>query len=609
MTLEQVAQLIHPGTKTAKAGGSRLNIQCIAHEDRTPSLTIWHDVRGKLAFNCHAGCTHDQIVDRLPPEALDYARSTWGVEATVVQFPTTKHNPQPPQEVKPNGEIHYPYATEDGEIAYVVVRAPGKRIYQMHHQKGHLVNGRGSHPLIPYRLPDVIRANELGDTIYIVEGEKDADNLARLGFTATTNPGGAGKWTEELSAWLAGAHVVIIPDNDQPGREHALDVSLKLDQIAESVKIVHLPDLPDKGDISDWIEAGGTTEELEQIVREAQQDELDEWTPLNLGPIVDGDTEHLDPPPSVLERKDGTCLLYARELNWMSGEPESGKSWIAQVATAQELIKGHQVTYIDFEDTPGRIVKRFVGLGVPAKAIKTLLHYVRPSIASTDAQIARLCSEARSSSLAVIDGVTDLHIIHGKDPETNRDVAEIVQRILRPLADAGPAVLPIDHVTKNKETRSRYAIGGQHKLAAVRGASYGVEVRQPFGKGERGEAFLYIFKDRPGHIRGRHTLPVLSKHLAGVFVLDSSNGGEEYHINPPGYIEQARSFERYQMVQAFVREHPQSNVTAIREGIDGIGNDSVRGLLDEMEARGLLVNKGSANRPLYEIGESLVTIG
>jgi len=99
-----------------------------------------------------------------------------------------------------------------------------------------------------------------------VEGERDADNLARLGVAATTNPGGAGKWRPEYSEPLRDRDVVILPDNDEPGRKHAQQVEQRLKGIAASVRSVRIPGLPEKGDVSDYLAEGGTVEELRAIV-------------------------------------------------------------------------------------------------------------------------------------------------------------------------------------------------------------------------------------------------------------------------------------------------------------------------------------------------------
>jgi putative DNA primase/helicase len=111
----------------------------------------------------------------------------------------------------------------------------------------------------------VRRAIREGLRVWLVEGEKDADALYSLGFTATTNAGGAGKWQPTYTQALAGADVVILPDNDEPGRKHATDVAARLRPVAASVRVLELPGLPPKGDVSDWIATVGTRERLERL--------------------------------------------------------------------------------------------------------------------------------------------------------------------------------------------------------------------------------------------------------------------------------------------------------------------------------------------------------
>jgi putative DNA primase/helicase len=94
-------------------------------------------------------------------------------------------------------------------------------------------------------------------TVFVVEGEKDADRLAALGLVATTSAMGAGKWRDEYAEALKGRHVVVIPDNDRPGREHADDIVKSLLGTAASVRLMPL-EVPEKGDVSDWLDAGHT---------------------------------------------------------------------------------------------------------------------------------------------------------------------------------------------------------------------------------------------------------------------------------------------------------------------------------------------------------------
>ena len=108
-----------------------------------------------------------------------------------------------------------------------------------------------------YRLPEVLKAEE----VLIVEGEKDAETVAALGFTVTTSPMGAKKWRPEYSDSLKGKDVVLIPDNDNEGREHMTQVGSALRNIARSIKWLDLPGLPSKGDVSDWVATFSTKEE------------------------------------------------------------------------------------------------------------------------------------------------------------------------------------------------------------------------------------------------------------------------------------------------------------------------------------------------------------
>lgn len=122
---------------------------------------------------------------------------------------------------------------------------------------------------VPYRLPELIEAIGQDRQIFVVEGERDADNLAALGVPTTTNARGAGKWSSEQSDYFDGARVVIIPDNDEPGRRHADGVGAALFGRAADVRLLELPELPPKGDVSDWLTGGGTVEKLYELAAAA----------------------------------------------------------------------------------------------------------------------------------------------------------------------------------------------------------------------------------------------------------------------------------------------------------------------------------------------------
>lgn len=124
-----------------------------------------------------------------------------------------------------------------------------------------------------YRLPQLIAADN-STIVFICEGPKDCESLVKLGFVATCNPGGAGKWATEYSAFLRARSVVILPDCDKAGDGHERVVRKNLTGVAASVTTVRLPGLvhgsKTRKDATDWIDAGGTRDELIELVREAR---------------------------------------------------------------------------------------------------------------------------------------------------------------------------------------------------------------------------------------------------------------------------------------------------------------------------------------------------
>jgi hypothetical protein len=148
------------------------------------------------------------------------------------------------------------------KIAKYVLANKKKSFPQYHLENGQWVKGKPEGPAIPYRLPELLAAPP-NATVEIGEGEKDADNLAKLGLIATTNPGGAGKWTPDLNKWFTGfARANIYEDNDEPGRKHAAKVARELCSGVPDVRIITFRELPEHGDVSDWLETGKTREDL-----------------------------------------------------------------------------------------------------------------------------------------------------------------------------------------------------------------------------------------------------------------------------------------------------------------------------------------------------------
>jgi hypothetical protein len=154
----------------------------------------------------------------------------------------------------------YNYEDRDGTLLYQVLRYEPKTFRQRR------PNGNGGwiwkleDRRVPYRWPELLRYLE--GTVFVCEGEKDADNVAALALCATTIAGG--KWTAECVEALAGRDVIILQDNDDPGRKKALETAGLLQGSAKTVRVVSLPGLPPSGDVSDWLDMGHSQEELVQ---------------------------------------------------------------------------------------------------------------------------------------------------------------------------------------------------------------------------------------------------------------------------------------------------------------------------------------------------------
>ncbi len=245
--------------KGVKPCGDGWQAYCPSHDDQRQSLHVSEGEDGRILAYCHAGCSVNDICQALGIELKDLFPQKLKVHAGGKSPIVAAYN----------------YCDANRNLLFQVCRTADKRFFQRRPDgKGGWINGLGDVKPVLYRLPEVLQAVKQGETIFIPEGEKDVDNLARLGLAATCNPMGAGKWRDHYSEHLRGAKVVILPDNDEPGRKHAQQAAKSLYGKAASVKVLELPGLPEKGDISDWLAAGGTREELLELAAEAP-----EWEP------------------------------------------------------------------------------------------------------------------------------------------------------------------------------------------------------------------------------------------------------------------------------------------------------------------------------------------
>lgn len=316
------------------------------------------------------------------------------------------------------------------------------------------------------------------------------------------------------------------------------------------------------------------------------------WTPVDLEAALAGD--ELDPPPTILPRSDGPCLIYPGAVHTISGEPASGKTWIALQATVIELAAGNHVMYVDFEDRATRVVGRLLQLGAKPDEIRSQFHYIRPHEALDDAGRAALTTTAAGSTLAVLDGVTEAMTLHGLDLSANPDIAQFYALLPRWIADLGPAAVLIDHVIKDDDKRGKWSIGGQHKLAGLDGAAYQVKSIEPFGRAKRGTAVITVAKDRPGYVE-EHA----AGRTVGNFTLDATDPNITIAtLDPPrtvpaedaGFFEPTRIMEK---VSRYVEANPHASKNMIENAVTGKGT-IIRLALDILTNREYLLAQSGA---------------
>lgn len=258
---------------------------CPCHSDRKASLSINYDEKtNKTLLFCHAGCDTKSV--------LDAVGLTFGDLGSNVN-----------RSNEPGIENIYPYVDEQGNLLFEKIRYKDKNFSQRRYVNGHIIWGLsagvytetfpGSNNYSPkdrpgaksitlqeqnkvlYNLPRLIDAITKGYPVYIVEGEKDVNTMAKLGLVATTAPSGAGKggkkWLDSYSEYFKSASVIIMPDNDEPGQDYAKKIQSSLRNYAHATKIITISDKP-KGDITDWINEGHDIRELKEIIDKASWD-------------------------------------------------------------------------------------------------------------------------------------------------------------------------------------------------------------------------------------------------------------------------------------------------------------------------------------------------
>jgi putative DNA primase/helicase len=443
--------------KRVRRNGSGWQALCPAHADKNPSLSI--DVRNdKILVHCHAGCSQVAVLAALKIETHELFLDASDTKRIVAE---------------------YPYADEKCKLLFQVVRYEPKGFRQRRPdgKGGWHWNLNGVRRVL-YRLPEVLAEKSL----LICEGEKDVETARTASFTATCNPGGAGKWRDEYSDTLRGKHVCIIVDADAPGRKHAQQVAQSLVGKVESLKVIELPEAKDLGE---WVTRGGTREALLELIRNAA-----EWKPT---------AETSNPQASAVLR----CFsdIAAKPLRWLwpgriplgkltllIGDPGLGKS-VLTVDVASRVTRSASfpdgatcesgsIIFLSAEDDAADTIRpRLDAAGATVSRVHILeaVHVTltngslaeKPFNLETDiAALEGVLREHPDVRLIVIDPISAY--LGGVDSHSNAEVRGILAPLAALAARFGVAVLCVTHLRKSAGAAIYRAISSIAFAAAAR---------------------------------------------------------------------------------------------------------------------------------------------
>jgi hypothetical protein len=220
------------------------------------------------------------------------------------------------------------------------------------------------------------------------------------------------------------------------------------------------------------------------------------WRRVDLSDILAGDYAPVE--PALLLRTDNQPILYMGRVNGLFGESGAGKSWVGLLASAERVMAGEQVIYIDLEDHPPNIVARLRGIGVTVEAIAEHFIYVQPEGPATEADIAAIDAMCIDAALVVIDSLGEATALHGVEENHGDQYAMWNVRFARHWARIGPAVLTLDHIPKSEDAPTLFAVGTQRKKAAIDGILLRVDQVEAFDRTKAGRVKLTCAKDRNG---------------------------------------------------------------------------------------------------------------
>ncbi len=368
-------------------------------------------------------------------------------------------------------ETVYRYVDENDVTLYEVVRYDPKRFVQrVPLGSGLYKNKLNGVRRVPFHLPELRAAIKAARTIFVVEGEKDADALRALGFCATTNAQGAGwKWTPEFIEHFRGVkRVGFIADSDAPGRKAADERAALLAAVVDDVRVLDLArERSDGYDVSDWVAEGHTADDLRAIVTKTPKVEGSAREAPRTARLVS--TATIAP----VETKYAVAPYIPRgEATWFEGTTKSGKTMVAldiaaRVSNGTAFITGAPiergtVAILTCEDDPARtIVPRLIVAGANLKRVSVLRIEENggecvPSFLTDLPRIEAALREA-SVSLVIVDGTFGM--LGVSDSNSYTDAYASMVPFISMVRALDLAAIIIRHVRKTDASALHRGIG------------------------------------------------------------------------------------------------------------------------------------------------------
>lgn len=470
---------------------------CPAHDDKNPSLSLSLK-NNKILLKCHAGCSQEAILQSLPPNSL------------------TSSNEKPQQKFKLK-QTDYLYDDFSGKPHLKVTRVDfsdgSKSFYQKYLDKGKYKSGSNRLPIRPYLYEEWVNKPQ----VILVEGEKCVEKLRSIGLNATCVPKGANGWKKNFNKYFRNKQIIIIPDNDEPGKKFAKAAGKDLCEVA-AVKVLELDGIKEKEDIYDWLESGNTKDGLLCHIEknaipvtdwlEDLKNSSDIFNCVNLGDV---------------EPKDVTWLwepyIPKCEITMVEGDPECGKSWLT-MAIAAAVTRGQMklestsfpfpkgsVLIFSCEDSLNKVqAKRFKMLG----ADTTKIISVPDPIALNEEGFTKL-SNTLNKYKPILTVLNPAQAYMGDiDMNSAGDVRPILSKLQNLCEKHGTTVIIVRHLKKGSDKSAYKGMGSIDFFAASRSVlmmgrdpdnkNEGAVLHTKSNLGKRGENLGFKFDDKGFHL-------------------------------------------------------------------------------------------------------------